>query len=134
MNLQTGSYLMSYLMTKICSIWGNINSSPSDESFWSCFISLRIGFCGLQKCLENFCFTYIYVYILYMCVFVGLSCKMYFLDQKSLQATVVKLYWQIKAQINLKKMFREFYDRFLFHTRPATDCFKLTSCDRDLCG
>ena len=28
---------------------------------------------------------------------------MYFLDQKSLQATVVKLYWQIKAQTNLKK-------------------------------
>ena len=27
---------------------------------------------------------------------------MYFLDQKSLQATVVKLYCQIKAQINLK--------------------------------
>ena len=29
---------------------------------------------------------------------------MYFLDQKSLQATEVKLYWQIKAQINLKKI------------------------------
>ena len=28
---------------------------------------------------------------------------MYFLDQKSLQATVVKLYWRIKAQINLKE-------------------------------
>ena len=29
---------------------------------------------------------------------------MYFLDQKSFQAIVVKLYWQIKAQINLKKI------------------------------
>ena len=29
--------------------------------------------------------------------------KMKFLDQKSLQGTVVKLYQQIKAQINLKK-------------------------------
>ena len=28
---------------------------------------------------------------------------MHFLDQKSLQATVVKLYWRIKAQINLKE-------------------------------
>ena len=28
----------------------------------------------------------------------------FFLNQKSLQATVVKLYWQIKAQINLKKI------------------------------
>ena len=29
--------------------------------------------------------------------------KCIFLDQKCLQATVVKLHWQIKAQINLKK-------------------------------
>ena len=32
---------------------------------------------------------------------------MYFLDQNSLQATVVKLYWQIKAKINLKKQKKE---------------------------
>ena len=29
--------------------------------------------------------------------------KCIFLDQKCLQATIVELYWQIKAQINLKK-------------------------------
>ena len=38
-----------------------------------------------------------------MYVFTGLWCKMYFLGQKSLQATVVKLYWQIKAQISFKQ-------------------------------
>ena len=29
---------------------------------------------------------------------------MYFLDQKRLQAIVVKIYWQIKDQINFKKI------------------------------
>ena len=45
---------------------------------------------------------YMYIYITYVCL---LDCdiKMKFLDQKSLQGTVVKLYQQIKAQINLKK-------------------------------
>ena len=36
----------------------------------------------------------------YTYVFIGL---MHFLGQKSLQAIVVKYYWQIKAQINLKE-------------------------------
>ena len=40
---------------------------------------------------------------IYVCVFVGLYCKMYFLDKKSLQVTIVKLDWQIKAQINFTK-------------------------------
>ena len=40
---------------------------------------------------------------MYVYMFVGLWCKIVFLDQKSSQATVVKLHWQIKAQINLKK-------------------------------
>jgi len=33
--------------------------------------------------------------------------KCIFLDQKCLQATIVELYWQIKAQINLKKKGKE---------------------------
>ena len=40
---------------------------------------------------------------MYVYMFVGLWCKIVFLDQKSSQASVVKLHWQIKAQINLKK-------------------------------
>ena len=44
---------------------------------------------------------------MYVYMFVGLWCKIVFLDQKSSQATVVKLHWQIKAQINLKKKKRK---------------------------
>ena len=46
--------------------------------------------------------VYIYIYNICVCL---LDCdiQMKFLDQKSLQGTVVKLYQQIKAQINLKK-------------------------------
>lgn len=38
--------------------------------------------------------------------------KMKFLDQKSLQGTVVKLYQQIKAQINLKKKKKKKLSKF----------------------
>ena len=55
---------------------------------------------------QNFHFTFTYIYMLYthiyMC-FCWTDIKCIFLDQKCLQATVVKLHWQIKAQINLKK-------------------------------
>ena len=52
---------------------------------------------------EKFLFHF-YIYIHYICVYL-LDCeiKMNFLDQKSLQGTAVKLYQQIKTQINLKK-------------------------------
>ena len=41
--------------------------------------------------------------------------KCIFLYQKCLQATVVKLHWQIKAQINLKKKKKK-EKKLLFHT------------------
>lgn len=127
MNLQTGSYLMSYLVTKNCSIWGNINFSPSNESFWSCFISLRIRFGGLQNYLENFCFTYICICVIYVC---SLNCVQLFF-----QSEVHKLLLlSCTGADSPKKKFREFYSILLFHIRSITDCFRLTSCDRDLCS
>ena len=45
---------------------------------------------------------YIRIHVIHLC-FCWTDVKCIFLDQKFLQATVVKLYWQIKAQINLKK-------------------------------
>lgn len=49
-----------------------------------------LGQIFLAKLLFHFSYDYTY-----RCVCVTLQCKMYFLDQTSLQASVGKLYWQM---------------------------------------
>lgn len=55
MSFQTGwSYLLWYLVKQNCSIWGNVNSSCTDESSWICFLFFLIGFRDFLKMFTEF--------------------------------------------------------------------------------